>query len=223
MNDRQKIADWLVKQDTRLRWVFAGDSITHGALHTFGQRDYVQHFEERLRYELRRPGDYVIRTAASGWNLNTLIADIEASVLQFAPQVVSINMGMNEASNGLDGLEDFRSGYTALVHTIRRQTGAALIIHTPNTIDPADTERGPYLSEYAAAVHAMAVENDTVLVDHFTYWQQARKANVKRQLYWLNDAIHPNEYGHRAMAHLLIRELGLWDEQSLVCRLLVPE
>jgi len=166
MNDRQKIAEWLAQPATRLKWLFAGDSITHGALHTFGQRDYVQHFEERLRYELGRPFDLVIRTAASGWNLQTLQDAKETMIFQFDPQVVSINMGMNDASFGLDGLDRFRSDYAALISEIRRRTGAALILHTPNTVDLADQVRGPHLSSYVEVIRALAVESDTVLIDH---------------------------------------------------------
>ena len=29
-----------------LTWIFTGDSITHGALHTWGWRSYVEHFAE---------------------------------------------------------------------------------------------------------------------------------------------------------------------------------
>jgi hypothetical protein len=38
----------------------------------------------------------------------------------------------------------------------------------------------------------------------------------------MDDAFHPNAHGHRAFAHLLFRELGIFDETSNVCRLLVP-
>ena len=48
--------------DEPLRWVFAGDSITHGALHTMGWRDYTELFSERLRHELKRPRDCVVKT-----------------------------------------------------------------------------------------------------------------------------------------------------------------
>jgi acyl-CoA thioesterase I len=47
-------------------WVFTGDSITHGALHTFGWRSYVEHFAERVRFEMRRMTDVVINTGISG-------------------------------------------------------------------------------------------------------------------------------------------------------------
>jgi hypothetical protein len=49
-----------------VRWVFSGDSITHGALHTFGLRDYTELFSERVRFEMGRGLDVVMKTAISG-------------------------------------------------------------------------------------------------------------------------------------------------------------
>lgn len=34
-------------------WVFLGDSITQGVVHTHGHRGYVEHFAERVRGEPR--------------------------------------------------------------------------------------------------------------------------------------------------------------------------
>ena len=36
------------------RWLAVGDSITHGAVHTNGWRSYPEHFNERVKFELRR-------------------------------------------------------------------------------------------------------------------------------------------------------------------------
>ena len=38
-------------------WVFFGDSITHGALHTYGWRSFPEIFEERLRFEMNHVMD----------------------------------------------------------------------------------------------------------------------------------------------------------------------
>ena len=49
--DIEKIAN-LLSGKLPVRWIFTGDSITHGGLHLAGWRDYVQLFEERVRWEL---------------------------------------------------------------------------------------------------------------------------------------------------------------------------
>src|SRR6266511_979426 len=91
-----------------LTWVFTGDSITHGALHTLGWRSYPEHFAERVRWELRRMRDVVINTGISGDRTGGLLADLDWRVLRFKPDVVSVMFGMNDCSLGMAGREMFR-------------------------------------------------------------------------------------------------------------------
>ena len=56
----------LLSSPKPLKWLFYGDSITHGAFHTFGARDYTELFSERIRGEMTRAQDIVIKTALSG-------------------------------------------------------------------------------------------------------------------------------------------------------------
>ena len=85
-------------------WVFPGDSITHGWRHTMGWRDYTEIFSERVRGELRRLRDVVIKTAVKGWRVSDLRADLEWSVLQHRPHVLSIALGMNDCTKGGDDI-----------------------------------------------------------------------------------------------------------------------
>ena len=57
----------LEKKGGNWTWVFYGDSITHGALHTYGWRSFVEIFEERLRFEKNHVMDYVINSGTSGF------------------------------------------------------------------------------------------------------------------------------------------------------------
>ncbi|MDD5704509.1 MAG: hypothetical protein PHR35_01185 [Kiritimatiellae bacterium] len=56
------------------------------------------------------------------------------------------------------------------------------------------------------------------LIDHERFWRD----RVSRSTYWMSDPIHPNEYGHRAFAECLHRELGIFDPASQTGRLHVP-
>ena len=103
------------------KWVFYGDSITHGALHTFGQRDYAELFAERLRYELGRTMDVVLTTAISGDNTRGLLSGFDWRVGQFRPQVVLIMIGMNDCSEGNDiSLTEFTDNLDKLVDQLRQ-------------------------------------------------------------------------------------------------------
>jgi len=96
-----------MSSDIPVKWLFAGDSITHGALHTWGWRDYTEHFSERIRYD---------------WN----------------------------------------------------------------------------------------------------YWRQAIEEKPIRAMAWMNDELHPNNYGHLALVRRLQQQLDLWDPDSNVARLFLP-
>jgi lysophospholipase L1-like esterase len=106
---RNIIAQLLSRNDP-IRWVFAGDSITHGALHTMGWRDYTELFSERVRWELGRMRDVLIKTGVSGWRVENLTADWEWSVSQHRPHVLSVALGTNDCASGAAGLDTFKNG-----------------------------------------------------------------------------------------------------------------
>jgi acyl-CoA thioesterase-1 len=200
-----------------IRWLFAGDSITHGALHTWGARDYTEHFSERVRFEMQRGRDHVIKTGISGWRVTGLAADLEWGVLQYRPHVVSINFGMNDCTGGAAALEAFGEAYLDVINKTRAHCGAAFIVHVPNAIFPEDKARFENLPAYSETVREVAAETGAALIDHPAEWRE------KILWYRMNDAIHPNDVGHREMAFSMFRLLGIFDaEKSEVCRLFVP-
>ena len=214
--DRQAIATLLTGPEPT-RWLFAGDSITHGALHTFGARDYTELFSERLRYELGRGRDCVVKTGVSGWRVRLLLDDLEWSLLQHRPHAVSLHFGMNDCTEEEAGLAGFRQDYLNVISHVRSDPGAALILHTPNPVLPDDEVRFRWLPAYVQVIREIASHSGAVLVDHFARWQD------EYLFHWLADAIHPNDLGHRVMAHLLLCELGMWDAESPVRRLFTPD
>lgn len=217
--DHQLIAD-LIRSELPTRWVFTGDSITHGALHTLGFRDYPELISERLRYEMRRGRDMVLKTGISGWTISQILGDIEWNILQFRPNLLSINVGMNDCVRIAGGVAEFKRDYHAVIDKARKTCGCAVVLHTPNAIGSWDPARFAALPAYAQAVREVAAESGAVLVDHFEIWKKADAA--ARMYLWLSDAIHPNNFGHVAMAHETLRVLGMWDPGSFVCRLYVP-
>ena len=204
-----------------IKWVFAGDSITHGALHTYGWRDYPQLFEERVRYELGQERNLVIRTATSGWTLGRLAEDLDWRVLQFAPQVASFHFGMNDCQAGPEARPRFREQYLDVVERVRAGCGAAIVIHTPNPVLPCtEAQRASNLESYVVVMREVAEQSGAILVDHFAAFNEyARKSNLH---YLMNDLIHPNEFGHRFKANLLFNALGIFAERSNVCQLSIP-
>ena len=211
----------LLQRAEPVRWVFAGDSITHGAAHTLGWRDYTELFSERVRWELRRTRDIVIKTGISGWTVEDLAADLDWNVLQFRPHCVSLMFGMNDCVRGPGNLAAFRATYLAIIARIRNEADAAILLHTPNWILPAGGEaRLAHLAAYREAILDLAAAARVPCLDHFAEWTAAEETGAMD--HWLAHGCHPNEYGHRAIAFALFRALDAWDERSWTCKLIVP-
>lgn len=201
-------------------WVFTGDSITHGAYHTFGMRSYVEHFAERVRWELRRMRDVVINTGISGDTMKGISAGIDSRIFRFMPKVVSLKIGMNDCRNGTDGLGFFNDSLEALVERSRKEN-SLLLLHTPNLIHFPNDKARAGLPAYVDAIRAAAAKHSLPLVDHYAYW--TKETTPGRLQAWLNDgSIHPNGFGHLALARKLFIDLGIYDEKSVVCKLFIP-
>lgn len=212
----------LLEKPEPITWLVTGDSITHGALHTHGYRSYPEHFAERIRWELRRVRDVVINTGISGDRVPGLANDLEHRVLRFKPTVVSIMMGMNDATAGPEGREPFRAAYLQLIDRLRAETNSLILLHTPNPITAAATSRSD-LPAYAQIIREVAADRGVALCDQEAMWQEYI-ANKKTDLnYLLNDGtIHPNGVGHVLFTHNLCKTLGIHDPASNTGRLYVP-
>ncbi len=212
----QRICALLKDSKEPLTWLFTGDSITHGALHTFGWRSYTELFAERIRFELRRPRDMVINTGISGDRTGGLLADWEWRVARFQPHVVSVMMGMNDCTTGAGGREGYRKNLNEILDRIQALPHAISLLHTMNPITRLEPSRAD-LPAYVEIVRDVGARRHVPLVDHYDEWS---KANFYQ---WLGDGtIHPNEYGHRVFATRIFRELDIFDPNSFTCRLLVP-
>jgi lysophospholipase L1-like esterase len=186
-------------------------------------RDYTEIFHQRIRFELARAHDAVIRTAISGWTTRNTLADIERRILRYKPTVLSIMLGVNDSGthNSLP-LKEFRDNYSAILDRAAECSNPALVMHTANPIwDTAKDCRGA-LPEYNDVVRELAAQRGAVLVDHDKYWTKMSKTNTQRLFVWMADQLHPNHYGHVAFAHEMFRALDIWDDNSVMCRLFKP-
>ncbi len=205
-----------------IRWVFAGDSITHGARHTLGWRDYTELISERVRFEMGRIHDIVIKTGVSGWRISNLAANFAGHMTQFAPGIASLMFGMNDCTLGRENLADFRATYLDLINRLRERTDTLILLHTPNWILPTGgPERLQHLPAYRATIIELAEATGVACIDHFAVWQEAEARGVIH--HWMAHGCHPNEFGHRAIAQTIMHALGIWDQQSWTCQLMVPQ
>ena len=187
-----------------MTWVFTGDSITQAVLHTHGARGWVEHLQERIRWQLDRLQDVVINTGVSGWTAPLVLDHYEHLIGRFSPDVVSVSLGTNDAKTA-----DVAGFTTALGELARRAvaSGAQLILHTPVTMSLSASQQHPLLGAFAEGVRDVAFESGALLVDHYAHWQAAFVD--AEPLAWLDDPRHPNAAGHLEMADLTLRQIGL--------------
>ena len=210
----------LLSGTAHLTWVFTGDSITHGALHTMGCRSYPEHFAERVRWELQRRQDVVVNTGISGDRMSRLLQNQDWRVWRFQPDVVSLMMGMNDCTEGQSGRSTYRSNLEMFLKSAE-QHRTKLLLHAPNPILMAADARRRDLPGYVEQLRAFAREHDLPLIDHYQYWSTVHKPD--ELVYLLSDgAIHPNQYGHVELAKLMFQKLGIFDPASRTCKLFVP-
>lgn len=221
MDDKEKIHN-LIKSDRPINWLFTGDSITHGAFHTFGRRCFAEHFSERIRSELGRGLDYVINSGISGDRINKILEQFERRISYFKPDVVFLMIGMNDAANGQESLKFYEADLVKIIDLIRRGNGIP-VINTPN---PIITQIGSgalrrCLPEYVDIMWKIAQHKNVMLIDHWNHWKTV-KSDENQMMAWLADSIHPNFYGHIEIAKEIFRYLNIYDDNSKVCQLFVP-
>lgn len=191
-----------------VRWLFTGDSVTQGASHTRGHRDYVQRFEERVRWDLGRRRDHVLRTAVSGRCVDDLIADLDWSLTHYRADAVLLMLGLNDARVDRPDAVAFEQGLVRVVDAARRAGARFVAIQTPNRAASANPAAyHAELDRFAGAARRAAERSSALLIDHYAHWATACADEVDH--HWLSDELHPNATGHRILAETLTTALGL--------------
>jgi len=205
--------------DNPVTWLFYGDSITHGAVHTSGWRDYTELFAERVRSELGRPLDVVINNAISGNTTIDLLETFDRRVSGFNPDIMFLMIGMNDASDGHPKVDLDR--FVENLHALCAKTESLdclPILQTTSLILPGTSpDREPHLPDFMNAVREVAAMRKLPLVDHTAYWE----AHIEKCYLWNSNEFHPNEMGHRVFARHLFEALDILDPESPTCRLFV--
>jgi acyl-CoA thioesterase-1 len=213
----------LLKSPEPVRWIFHGDSITHGAVHTMGWRSYSEIFAERIRWELKRSGDLVLNAAYSGFTTEDLLASFDMQVVKFEPHVVFLMIGMNDCGkeNGKSkvSLAAYKKNLRELVARTRSINGAIAVLQTTCPIQMELAPNRRLHPRYMDAVREIAASTESPLIDHHLHWTNEIDRRVHRLAAWMSDAIHPNELGHRVFAETIFKSLRIFDPESATGRL----
>ncbi len=201
------------------RWLFYGDSITHGAKHTCGMRDFTEHFRERILWELHRKNDLVLNSAYSGFTAAELLRDFEWRAAAFRPTVAFVMIGSNDSAQKRNvSPEDFVRQLDELLDRFEA-IGCLTVLQTPipvlRDLDPNRSR----LPRFAEAMRQTAARRNVPLIDHFAIWSRA-----PAEFYLHADELHPNGPGHIKIAHAIFKSLGIFEPgTSWVCSYFAPD
>lgn len=202
-----------------MTWVFTGDSITHGALHTKGWRCFAEIFAERVRYEMNRRTDMVVNTGISGDTTAGMAAALDWRLGRFQPDVTFVMFGMNDCVIGPEPAV-YESNLRKLVAEARKNGGIAVLMRVnPCLPGSAQEKRHAKLEAYMDIVAKVAADEKLILVDHWSDWRKDPKAIPAM----MNDEVHPNALGHQEMAIRILQALGLHDPKAFTGRLTAPK
>lgn len=217
----QKKIEELVEKDGPLTWLFIGDSITHGAVHTYGYDSISQSFQKFLHDSqgLNRKDDLVYNTAISGAIARDTLSEPHKSarVTSFTPDVAIIMLGMNDCTNVTP--DEFESHLKENIANLKEANpNVVIVLRTPNTVAGRSN-----MMEIVGKVRKVAQEQDLILADHAQSWDDAiaRLSNARTAGAGnLNrDNLHPTGHGQKVMLDDLIKALGLWNDSLDLCRL----
>lgn len=201
----------LLASNRPLTWVFAGDSITQGVVHTHGSRSWTELVTEAIRWESGRVLDVCINTGIGGWTAPAVLRNFDHLIGRFTPDVVSVGLGMNDCCDGPAGRARFADTLGEIVHSSRQlgdeQRPVVVVLHTLNAIAEGAWNDPAEVAAYSEIVRDIAAQTGSVLVDHHRHWLDHFAG--AQPWAWLDEPVHPNPAGHRAMAELTLRTLGL--------------
>lgn len=206
------------------KWLFLGDSITLGARHTHGRRDYTQMFSERVRYELRRPKDLILNAAVDSATAQDCLAGLDYILASFQPDITFLMIGMNDAAaDRRIPIPQFKATLLAIVAKLR-DIGADVVLQTPNPIVPELAL--PYRRKFGRIVDAIrevAEEADLPLIDHTRNWESIfHGEDQSLAVSYMCDGVHPNGFGHALLAEQVFVALGIRDATAPTCRSFAP-
>lgn len=222
IGDLRKVAE-ILKGEACTTWIFSGDSITQGVRHTHGWRDYSEIFAEHIHWGMKRFKDIVVNTGVDGSTTDDVLCDFGWLISRFDPSVVFLMFAMNDCQADQVSPDAFRENLRTLVHRIR-SINAVPVLQAPNpvkrvSVTPPHYKSREHLARYVSIISDVAASCKVIFIDHWSAWQGSFGVMNGDQCKYeklLDDELHPNGEGHRAMARLIFKELS-FDTTFLSC------
>jgi acyl-CoA thioesterase-1 len=200
------------------RLLFIGDSITEVGWQDDPEQlgyGYVRLIRDQLAARDPASAPVVVNRGISAHQIPHLQARWQRDVLDLAPDIVSIYIGINDVYHGLMpggagcDMAGFVAGYRDIVGRTRQALpNATIVLCEPSVlwIDEHPTANAR-LKPYVQLVGHLAREIGATLVGLHDGFERARAA--RPDIPWTTDGIHPSGAGHMLVAHLWLRAMDL--------------
>lgn len=199
--------------------LFIGDSITD-----CGQREdperigngYVRFIRDGLRALNPAIAPNVINRGINADRVTDLADRWQRDVLDLAPDVLSIQIGINDVLKNIDGRNQGTDieRYVRVYDNLLAQVGTLLpdcqiVLSDPGVIwPPQPVEAGEQLAAYVAAVRELAANRGVIAVVPLRDEFENAKAS-RPEIDWVPDGVHPSSSGHMLIALTWLRATGV--------------
>lgn len=209
----EKAGNLKLKQEP-MRWLFIGDSITHGALHTYGFDSLPQLWEKYIREDWGREDDVVLNVGVSSATAEEFLGRLDVRYYPYSDADVVVAMfGTNDCV--ISDVQVFREQLVQIGRIIEAK-GSQLVLRTPPLVKPGAAQRAVALPAFAGAVREAAAELGVILIDHEKHLGELRQKSQEGWEAGMNDDVHPNAAGQYWMFRELAYGLDLVKGQSMV-------
>jgi len=215
---------------------FLGDSVTQGCFECYTKPggdienvyDYSSSYCTRVREMLNILYPCVqvniINSGICGDQTPNGYARIERDILPYSPDLVVVSFGLNDAGNGMEGLEDYKEIIRKIISKLIVH-GMEVIFLTQNYMntevsclltDPVlrafsvgtmETQNNGTLKQYMAAARDVALACGAKVCDLYTMWEKWEKGGVDTTALLSNHINHPVRPLHSYMAMKLIETM----------------
>jgi hypothetical protein len=157
----------------------------------------------------------MINAGISGNTTSQGLARMQRDVLAHRPQLVVVMYGMNDVVRTEP--DRFRANLREIVER-SRESGAAVVLSTPNSVYPNAPRPMARLGQFAQIVRDVAADLSVRLADCFSAYEDLRREDVTEWRLLMSETIHPGMNGHKKFAEVIThaisgREVSLADEK----------
>lgn len=192
-----------------MKIVFFGDSVTESERdasnpHDFGN-GYVKFAEGKLRLLYPDRRTEFLNRGVGGNDVSDLAARIQHDVLDEKPDVIVLQVGINDVMNESVSEQSFEKEYAALLERLVG-SGAKVLILQPFALPVGDKARlRPRLDQFNRMIRAIAEKNAIPVIPMDEIFNGAAQDIKPTQ--FTSDGIHPTHRGHRYLADFVVKAL----------------